>query len=153
MSFSASRRDTGGSWLVPLADLSMILFIVTGTAMGTRPASPSHEQAQDSRQSGGFAQGVATAVFIDRPGGPDFAQWLASRRPSAGEQLTLEGRFAPADRAWVAARTEQLAQQALAAGIAARVILQPASRTLVQAVIAHDAEPQMAQALLEGQVN
>lgn len=144
-------RDAGGAWLVPLADLSMILFIITGTAMSSRPPEPPGQM--EAQQEGGFAMGVASSVFVDAPGGPSLAEWLAATPPGPGEQLTIEGRFALDDRTRVAARAEELAQQALAMGIAARVILQPAGETRVQALVAHDADPPattgLAQALLQ----
>jgi hypothetical protein len=141
-------RDAGSAWLVPLADLSMILFIITGTAMSSRPPEPT--QPPEPQQAGGFAMGVASAVFVDAAGGPSLAEWLASVPPGPGEQVTIEGRFIAADRGQVVARTEALAEQALALGIAARVILQPAAETRVQALVAHDADPDTTARLAQG---
>jgi hypothetical protein len=143
-------RDSGASWLVPLADLSMILFIITGVTMSARPPE---DEAVPPPALGGIAQGVPSGVFVDAPGAPPLAEWLALYRPGSGEQLTVEARFAPADRVWVAARAEELAQAAIAAGFAPRVILQPAPQSQVRALFAYDGadgeEPeQVAQSLL-----
>ncbi len=152
MSSLAARsaiRDTGSSWLVPLADLSMILFIITGVTMSARPPAT---DAPPAPPPGGIAQGVASGVFVDAPGAPPLAEWLAQYRPGSGEQLTVEGRFIPADRARVSARAEELAQAAIAVGFAPRVILQPvpagSGRSQVRALFAYDGGEQVAQSLL-----
>lgn len=139
-------RGTGSSWLVPLADLSLILFIITAASLAARP-DPGSSDAAEAQPVGSFAQGVPASVFIDLPGGPALEEWLADYHAAGGEQLTIEGYFVPADRATIAARTDQLAQQALAAGFQPRVILQPAGGSQVQALFAADAAPQVAQTL------
>jgi hypothetical protein len=136
----------GSSWLVPLADLSMILFIITGVTMSARP--PPEEAPPPPPPMGGIAQGVASGIFVDAPGAPPLAEWLAQYRPGSGEQLTVEGRFLPADRARISARVDDLAQAAIAAGFAPRVILQPAPQSQVQALFAYDSGEQVAQSLL-----
>lgn len=137
-------RGTGSSWLVPLADLSLILFIITAASLSGRPEREGVGQPQPV---GSFAQGVPASVHIDLPHGPTLGEWLADYHPGSGEQLTVEGYFIPADRAAIAARAEELAQQALAAGFQPRVILQPAAQSQVQALFAADAAPQVAQSL------
>ncbi|MFC3099906.1 hypothetical protein [Altererythrobacter lauratis] len=134
-------RDMGSAWLVPLADLSMILYIITAAALSAQNHSP----PQENMREGGFAQGAAMAVFVDAPGGPSLADWLATRRPGPGELLTVEARYAPGDRNRTAQRADELAAAALAAGVEPRVIMQAApagaTRSTLQAVIAHDADP------------
>ncbi|MFC3098937.1 hypothetical protein [Alteraurantiacibacter palmitatis] len=134
-------RDMGSAWLVPLADLSMILFIITAAALSAQNPAP----LQEHMREGGFAQGAAMAVFVDAPGGPALAEWLAVRPPGPGELLTLEARYAAGERAQVDARAHELAAQAIAAGVEPRVILQAApagsARSTLRAVIAHDADP------------
>lgn len=130
-------RAVAGSWLVPLADLSMILFVITGSAMSARPP-----QATPVQQ-GGFAQGTAAAVFIDSGDGPTLSAWLAQTPPGPGQQVTIEGRFPPSARTATLARVEHLAAEAMALGVVPRVILQPVAQDSpprVQALIAHDAE-------------
>jgi hypothetical protein len=139
-------RGTGSSWLVPLADLSLILFIITAASLATRP-DPAQPRTAQPQAVGSFAQGVPASVFIDLPGGPALGEWLADYHPASGEQLTIEGHFIPADRSVITARAEHLAQQALAAGFQPRLILQPAAGSQVQALFAADAAAQVAQTL------
>lgn len=144
-------RGDNNSWLVPLADLSLILFIVTGaTLAGTLGKAPAEEE--EARSMGGIAQGVPASVHIDFEDGPSLSEWLLQYSPGPGEQLTIQAMHTPQDRAAVIQRAEQLAQQAISAGQQPRVIIQPASETRITSIFAHDRDPQMAQSLLpEGQ--
>lgn len=132
-------RDIGGSWLVPLADLSLILFIVTGGALTARLSQPDGNLP--------VAEGVAAAIHVDASGAPPLAQMLTSYPVSTGEQLTVQGYYAAGDRANVVARAERLAEEAIAAGVEPRIIVQPAAQTLVIASFAHDADIGLARGL------
>lgn len=97
-------REASGSWLVPLADLSLILFIVTG---GVVTVGAGRDQDVTP------AEGVAAALYVDGPGAPPLVDMLATHDLSQGEQLTVQGYYAPGERAQVAARTQALARQAI----------------------------------------
>lgn len=127
-----------GSWLVPLADLSLILFIVTASALTANHVT----QAE-----GASPEGVAAAIYVDGPGAPPLLEMLTGHGSSAGEQLTVQGYYARGERDAVAARTQALAEEAIAAGVEPRVIIQPALETLVIARFAHDADPGLARGL------
>ncbi len=128
--------ESSGKWLVPLADLSLILFIVTGGALGAM---------QDHRNTP--AEGVAAAIYVDGPDAPPLLELLASHPIAAGERLTVLGAYAPGQREAVMRRAEALARQAIAAGVEPRVIVQPAAETRVIARIAHDVDPGLARGL------
>ena len=140
------------SWLVPLADLSLILFIVTGATLagvlgtaqdeGVEEAASSENGGPENR---GIAQGVASSVFSDVEGGPRLADWLRQYSAGPGEQLTIEAFHMPQDRGSVTQRIEVLAAQAIAAGEQPRIIIQPANETRIMAIFAHDRDPQLAQ--------
>ncbi|AKQ41475.2 hypothetical protein CP97_04670 [Aurantiacibacter atlanticus] len=131
-------RAAGGNWLVPLADLSLILFIVTGGALNASLGRP---------EGAAPAEGVAAAIHVDVPGAPPLEEMLADHAISEGERLTVLGYYAQGDRTDVAQRAERLADEAIAAGIEPRVIVQPAAETLVIARFAHDADPGLARGL------
>lgn len=131
-------REASASWLVPLTDLSLILFIVTGGALSADPAP-----LQDAAP----AEGVAAALYVDGSGAPPLLDMLAAHEASLGEQLTVQGYYAPGERARVARRAEALAAQAINAGVEPRVIVQPARQSLVIARFAHDADPGLARGL------
>ncbi|MFB0613789.1 hypothetical protein [Aurantiacibacter poecillastricola] len=131
-------RAANGSWLVPLADLSLILFITMAGALAA--------QTQDV-PAGSPAEGVTVSLHVDAPGAPPLAAMLADHPLSPGEQLTVQGYYAAGDREAVTLRTEGLASEAIAAGVEPRVIVQPARETLVIARFAHDADPGLARGL------
>jgi hypothetical protein len=154
----------GHSWLVPLADLSMILFVVTGASIATLPAGQTDgdrlpppiaahplSRAQRSEPAhDGFVQSVPVAVMIDGPGNPSLGNWVAAQAADRTGQLTIEGRYGSAtQRERVTARAIALADEARQAGVDPRVIVAPGPRTEVAAVFAYDLDPQMARGLLQ----
>ncbi|TIX51509.1 hypothetical protein [Alteraurantiacibacter aquimixticola] len=145
-------REAG--WMVPLADLSLILFVLTGTALSGLSGMPEDEYLPATRPrsaSGAIETGIASAVHADAPGAPPLSEWLAAYRPMEGEQLTIQGFYAPEDRPAIRERTEQWAAEAHEAGVEARVILQPAESSQVIALFAHDRNMELARSLLEAE--
>lgn len=133
------------AWLVPFADLALILFVITATGM----ASALSERENAARSANGIGEGVATSVFVDGAGAPPLGTWLARRRLGEGEQLTLLCQYRDAAlRSTVAARCEALAGQAIALGQQPRVIVEEGTRRQVVAYFAHDRDPVLARNLL-----
>lgn len=140
---------TGASWLVPLADLSMILFVVTGAALAQQAAPAVRPREEEGRPTG-FVQTVPVAMLADGPGAPPLARWLAGNADDATGLVTIEGHFAaPADRSRIAARVETLAGEARAAGVEPRIVVEPGVASQVVTVFAYDRDPQLARDLLE----
>ncbi len=140
---------TGASWLVPLADLSMILFVVTGAALAQQ-AAPAQRPREEEGRPTGFVQTVPVAMLADEPGAPPLARWLAGNSGDATGLVTIEGHFAaPADRPRIAARVETLAAEAREAGVEPRVVVEPGTASQVVTVFAYDRDPQLARDLLE----
>lgn len=139
----------GASWLVPLADLSMILFVVTGAALAQQAAPASAPPDEAGRQTG-FVQTVPVAMLTDAPDGPPLAQWLAGNGGDATGLVTIEGHFAAStDRPRIEARVSTLADEAREAGVEPRVVVEPGTASQVVTVFAYDRDPQMARDLLE----
>ena len=72
----------GSGWQTVLADLSLILFMVTASAVSQArddPAAP----------AGGFAMADPVAVWRPSPAGPTLAQWLSVQQPDPRLRLTL----------------------------------------------------------------
>jgi hypothetical protein len=144
----SEAAPTGASWLVPLADLSMILFVVTGAALAQQAAPATRPREEEGRQTG-FVQTVPVAMLTDAPGGTPLAQWLAGNGSDATGLVTIEGHFAaPADRPRIEARVSTLADEARAAGVEPRVVVEPGTASQVVTVFAYDRDPEMAQDLL-----
>lgn len=134
-------------WLVPLADLSLILFVITGAGLAGKMTEARREDMH-SNNPASAAEGIASAVFADAAQA-ELTEWLARHPPGPGEQLTVLGTYTSvAARGRIAARCEELAAKALAAGFAPRVIVQQGESEQVLAYLAHDRIPAMARDLL-----
>lgn len=99
----------GSGWQTVLADLSLILFIVTASAVSEAPAAAVHSAPVLP------ALGEPAAVWRKAPGAPPLASWLAAS-PDPRLRLTIVA--APAE----AAAALRLAD---AAGRPARVLVEP----------------------------
>ncbi|MCP9221232.1 hypothetical protein MKP08_00515 [Erythrobacter sp. LQ02-29] len=121
-------RLTSG-WQIMLADLSLILFIVTAAAIDT-DAAPTPAQGLAAR---------AEPVAVFRPTGEtDLTSWLAERPTDPREQLTIVARYGAGGLDRTRAQAEALARQADAAGLAPRIVIEPGEADDVAAVFAFD---------------
>lgn len=147
---STARRRGVVSWQTMLADLSLILFMVTAAAMGQpapRPAvaRPLPRPAATPGRSGPPVQGEPLAVYRAVPGAPPLARWLAAEQLDPREQLTITTRYRPGERAQALARAADLAERAGAAGGSARIVIEPRAGGDgggVEATLAFDRSPQ-----------
>ena len=101
----------GSGWQTVLADLSLILFMITAAAVDRVPAQPVLPQPLTLP-----ALGEPVAVWIAAPGGPDLKTWLAQSAADPRLRLTI---IAPA-----AAASAALALGS-ASGRPARVLIEP----------------------------
>ncbi len=109
----------GSGWQVTLADLSLILFIVTASALSQGGPSPSKPPAPAQRSA------TAEPLAVWRPGGPALGAWLAQQPHDPRQQLTIIAPYAaPAQESALSAAVS-LAQEARAAGFAPRVVVEP----------------------------
>lgn len=118
----------GSGWQTVLADLSLILFMVSISAVIRTP--PAARAAP--------AQGEPVAVWRAATGGPDLAQWLAAQQGDTRARLTLVIHCPPADAA--AAVAAALAAAGAAADDA-RIVVEPAPTQRLEAVLAYDRAP------------
>lgn len=102
----------GSGWQTVLADLSLILFMVTAAAVSEAPAQPSPPPAPLALP----ALGEPVAVWRAAPGGPHLTEWLASQPADPRQRLTLVG--APADGPALLAEAAALPRPA-------RVLIEP----------------------------
>lgn len=126
------------AWQVVLSDLALILFLTTLAALARMPEGAGTLPVAAERSS-------EMAVYRDGAGGLTLAQWLAQEQPDARVQVTVLGRFAPADFAQVSERAERLALQVQQLGHAPRLVLEPGSGSEVIVSLAYDA-PALSQA-------
>ncbi len=121
-------------WQVILADLSLILFISTATALDTQPAN--------SLQSA-----HSQTVFSARMEGGDLAGWLASYSPDARERLRIVILYPPGGLSAALSRAESAVRTAAAAGQAASVTLEEGAAEGMTAIYAFDTHETLARNL------
>lgn len=130
-------------WQIMLADLSLILFIVTASAID--PVRPESAPATSEPVAAPSVRAEPVAVF--RPArGLDFGTWLAERTIDPREQLTIVARYTGNDSAAARTSADVLARRAEAAGLAPRIVVEPGETADVAAIFAFD--PAVARNLL-----
>lgn len=137
----APRSPVG--WQTMLADLSLILFMVTAAAMAdvpdhkapARPAAPTPAAPAISQP---------LAIWRPAPGGPELAQWLAQQQADHRQLLSITLRYPPAAQGEALRLAEQLAASAGGPGARARIVIEPVTSAAgVEAVaaLAYDKVP------------
>ena len=114
----------GSGWQTVLADLSLILFMITAAAVSKAPAQPA--QLAPSMLP---ALGSPVAVWSAAPDGPDLLTWLAQNAGDPRLRLTI---VAPP-----AVALEALALGA-ASGRPARVLIEPGMQGLPIATLTYN---------------
>ena len=118
---------SGSGWQTVLADLSLILFMITAAAVSKAPARAA--AAPPPAPMSLPALGEPVAVWSAAPGGPDLKAWLAQNGGDPRLRLTI---VAPAPAAQAA-----LALSA-ASGRPARVLIEPDMRGTMIATLTYD---------------
>jgi hypothetical protein len=126
----ASRHGRG--WQTIIADLALILFMVTAAAM-QRGGQSGPDGASDALP----LHGEPLAVYRPSHGTPPLRQWLAAQAPDERQRLTVVARYAPGE-------AQQVSRAALAmaadSGTQPRIVIEPGGASEVLAVIAFDSE-------------
>ena len=99
-----------------LADLALILFIVTAShaGAGETVAPPATDP-------------VPQAIYRPSPGAPPLARWIARQPVGEGASLQITIGYDPAHAEQGTNEAARLAEQAMAAGMAPRIVLVPGS--------------------------
>ncbi len=133
-------------WPFLLADLALILFLITltglpgeagshGVPLGRPPVRSENEPPHDP------AIAPAQALYRPASGGPGLTAWLADQPRDPRATLTIFARYARGGerKAWEAARG--LADEAAASGLAVRTIITAGEEPDLYASLAYDAPP------------
>jgi len=151
---SISRLEEGGalfvprsgvSWQTMLADLALILFMVTAAAMADAPSKPKEPAPPPAAAPEPPVQSEPLAVWRFAPDGPALGPWIASQQPDPRQQLTITLRYNPGQQAAALAQGSAMAASAREfggpIGAKARIILEPsvqAERIEAVAALAFD---------------
>lgn len=130
----------GSGWQTLLADLAIILFMVTAAAL-----SQSGEGA--AAQAKAMPRGEPLAVYRAGPAAPPLAQWLAAQGNDPRQQLTIVAHYPVGMQGAALAEAGSMLKAAGAAGLRARLVVEPGEGGTV-ATLAYDAA--LAQSLAQG---
>lgn len=133
------RAGTG--WQTLMADLSIILFMVTAAALSQ--AGPGTAQAGKAELAPS-QRGEPIAVYRSGDGAPPLAQWLNTQPRDERQMLTVVSTYRPGKQAEALARATALAQDAFARDVPTRVVVEP-GRGDATATLAYDLSIQRTQ--------
>jgi hypothetical protein len=151
-------RAVGSSWQTILADLSLILFMVTASALANTSDGPlgadgnpvaAARPAPRAAPASHAAPPVpaimpaprAEPVAVWRPGGahtPTLAQWLGDVARDPRLRLTITVHYAPGGRDQALADAARLDRSAGVRGDTARIVVEPGQPAGVNAVVGYD---------------
>lgn len=150
---SMALKAGGQGWQLILADLALILFLLTLSALPAAEAESGRKLA-DRGARGEEARAVparteiaaAQALFRPVADGPSLSEWLASQPRDPRVTLTVFARYRPGGeaRAWEAARG--LAAGAAGSGVPVRTIIAAGAESDLYASLAYDEQPLQATA-------
>ncbi|MBU7579868.1 MAG: hypothetical protein KAF27_05275 [Porphyrobacter sp.] len=136
----------GNGWQLILADLALILFLLTLSALPSAEAETARRLAARAvREERDHEQprpeiAPAQALFRPVPGGPELGAWLKEQAPDPRVTLTIFAVHAPGEEAAAWARTEALADEARRAGARVRTIITAGTKPDLYAALAYDTE-------------
>lgn len=123
----------GAKWQLILADLALILFLVSLSALAT--SSPKAETRETIREP---EIATAQAIYRSEEGGTSLREWLGSQVLDPRATLTIFARHRSADRTEIWARAEALADEARSTGARVRVVISPGEDSDIYASFAFD---------------
>ncbi|MCB2060927.1 MAG: hypothetical protein KDE21_10500, partial [Novosphingobium sp.] len=104
-------------WEIMLADLSLILFMVTAVALS---------QTDDGDGRVAISpQGEALAFYRVDSDAPPIGEWLESQSVDVRQQLTIVAQYRSGEQEAALMQAETLAREARASGAQARIVVEP----------------------------
>jgi hypothetical protein len=140
-----------GGWQIILADLALILFMITAAALANTPAN-TPESAQSPFKPSAAPQvpptkpiaasfrGEPVAVWTDAEGVPPLGHWLASEGSDARLRATIVVRFTKGQQSAAFSRAKVLLQQAGNRGANARIVVEAGPSDGAVVTLAYDLE-------------
>lgn len=132
----------GQSWHIAFADIALILFLLTATALARQ---------EDLARQGIPASGTASAIFDASKRDEDFVGWLSENVTDSRQTVTITLHHSGSLSASQFHEAAALANKAAAHNIPYRIVIERADKDRLLAVLAFDGSPQMARSLLNNQ--
>jgi hypothetical protein len=143
-------RTVSVSWQTILADLSLILFMVTASALANAPdgplgpdGDPPHATPPAPRPAPTVAPSVQAepvGVWRAGAGAPPLPQWLHDVARDPRLRLTITVHYAPGGRDAALAQALRLATAAGAQAANARIVVEPGRPAGASAALGYDAD-------------
>ncbi len=131
-------------WQTILADLALILFMMTAAALANAPDGPllpsTPKPAPQSQPPAPSARGEPVGVWRDGPGSPGLAEWLAQQARDPRLRVSILVRHLAGHEQAALARAEALVTTAGPRGAGARIVIEPGREDGASVVLAYDAE-------------
>ena len=123
----------GGGWQTTMADLSLILFIVSVAGLQAgRVSKAAHDEHAPP------AQAEPLAVYRAGEGAPPLGEWLAEQASDPRQHLTIVATYRPGEAEGAARQAITLARQADGRQQPARIVLEPGETARITASLAYD---------------
>lgn len=146
---SAVAHPRGGhGWQLILADLALILFLLTLSALPAAEAETGHRLADRTGRAARETEAAtarapeiapAQALFRPIPGGPSLGEWLGSQAPDPRMTLTIVAAHPAGGEAQAWTRAQTLAAEARAHGARVRIIITAGTAADLHASLGYDA--------------
>lgn len=130
----------GSGWQTVLADLSMILFMITASALSNTPPAPTKGAAHPRAPIIASPRAEPVGVWRDGADAPPLAAWLAQQPADPWVRLTVLVRYTDGSRDSALKQAERLAEAAGPRGASARVLVEPGSQAGASVTLAYDTE-------------
>lgn len=134
MSFASTSSRHAPGWQLILADLALILFLVTLAALAATPSVRPRMGSNDPQIA------AAQALYRPDPEGPSLAEWLATQQPDPRATLTIMAQFSEGDERSVWEQAQNAAGRAAGHGFAVRVVITKGEASDIYASLAYDTE-------------
>jgi len=131
-------RGTGGGWQTVIADLALILFMVSVSAMGDGEAADKAQQQAEALENPLPAQGEPIGIYRAGAGAPPIAEWLDQLQPDPRQRLTIMARYTEGGSDEAARAALDLSRQAGDRAGRARILIEPGETPELLAVLAYD---------------
>lgn len=144
----------GAGWQTILADLSLILFMVTAAALANAPDGPMapiapsaakaepqpHARPNTRPHDAASPRAEPVGVWSDGPGAPPLADWLAQQGRDPRLRTTILVRHGPGRARAALAQAEALVAAAGPRGGSARIVIEEGPGDNASVLLAYDAE-------------
>lgn len=146
-------RAPASSWQTILADLCLILFMVTASALANAPDAPLEPDAPEPSRAVAKAPPLPSkppiqpsvraepvGVWTDGPGAPPLAQWLQTQAADPRLRVTIAVRYLHDSREIALGHAARLSEAAGPRAATARMVVEPGRADGASVSVGYDAE-------------